>query len=55
MKLSGFGRAGVWDPAVEDASDLSYAPYGVPLKHAAPEVSAAEGLYPNRIIYDRGG
>jgi len=40
VKLSSFGRAGMWDPAVGDASDLSYAPCGVPLKHAAPEVSA---------------
>lgn len=38
VKLSGFGRAGLWDPKVGDASDLSYAPSGTPLQHSAPEV-----------------
>jgi len=41
MKLSGFGRAGVWDPVAEDASEFSYAPSKAPLKHGAPEVSGA--------------
>ncbi len=38
LRLNDFCRAGLWDPVVGDANDLSYAPSGVPLKHAAPEV-----------------
>ena len=40
LKLSGFGRAGFWNPTTGDEDDFAYAPSGVSLKHSAPEVSA---------------
>ncbi len=44
MKLSGFGRAGFWDPATGGANDLVYAPSETPPKLSAPEVRVVPPL-----------
>ena len=44
MKLSSFGRAGLWDTTTGDATDLAYASSAPLLPHAAPEVSKRDSV-----------